>query len=221
MDFERARFNMVEQQIRPWDVLDQDVLDLMLTVRREDFVPPVYRAMAFTDMEIPLVVDGERTGENMLAPKVEARLLQALAVRKHEHALEIGTGSGFMAALLAHRARHVITREIHPALAVFGRANLELAGLRNVVVEQRDGAELGTGGHFDVILLSGAVAFVPDAFLQRLSVGGRLAAIVGEAPAMEAQLITRTSDSSFAAVNLFETMTRSLIGFPAKDRFRF
>lgn len=221
MDFERARFNMVEQQIRPWDVLDQDVLDLMLTIRREDFVPPAYRALAFTDMEIPLVVDGERTGENMLAPKVEARLLQALAIKKHEHALEIGTGSGFMAALLAHRARHVVTREIHPALASFGRANLERAGLRNVVVEQRDGSDLGTGGHFDAILLSGAVAFVPDAFLQRLSVGGRLAAIVGEAPVMEAQLITRTSDSSFAAENLFETLTRPLIGFPAKDRFRF
>jgi len=221
MDFERARFNMVEQQIRPWDVLDQDVLDLMLTVRREDFVPPAYRAMAFTDMEIPLTVDGEHTGENMLAPRVEARLLQALAVRRHEHVLEIGTGSGFMAALLAHRARHVTTREIHPTLAAFGRANLEHAGLRNVLVEQRDGSQLGAGGHFDVILLSGAVAFVPDAFLQRLTVGGRLAAIVGEAPVMEAQLITRGSDSGFSAVNLFETLTRPLTGFPTRERFRF
>lgn len=221
MDFERARYNMVEQQIRPWEVLDQEVLDLMLTVRREDFVPPAYRALAFTDMEIPLTVDGERTGENMLAPKIEARLLQALAVRKHEHALEIGTGSGFMAALLAHRARHVTTREIHPTLAAFGRANLERAGLRNALVEQRDGSQLGAGGHFDVILLSGAVAFVPDAFLQRLTVGGRLAAIVGEAPVMEAQLITRTSDSGFTATNLFETLTRPLVNFPTRDRFRF
>ena len=218
---EKARFNMVEQQIRPWDVLDQDVLDLMLSIRREDFVPAPYRAMAFTDMEIPLLVDGKHTGEAMFAPRVEARLLQALAVRKHEHVLEVGTGSGFMAALLAHRARHVTTREIHPGLATFGRANLDKAGVRNVVVEQRDGSQLGTGGHFDVILLSGAVSFVPDAFLQRLSVGGRLLAIVGNAPVMEAQLITRTADSSFAAENLFETLAKPLSGFPVKDRFRF
>lgn len=221
MDFELARFNMVEQQIRPWDVLDQDVLDLMLQVKREDFVPAAYRALAFTDMEIPLVLDGKQTGETMFAPRVEARLLQALAVQKHEQVLEIGTGSGFMTALLAHRARHVTTREIHPGLASFGRGNLERAGLRNVNVEQRDGSQLGTGGHYDVILLSGAVSFIPDAFLQRLSVGGRLIAIVGDAPVMEAQLITRTADSSFSAQTLFETVARPLTGFPVKDRFRF
>ncbi|MEK9720390.1 MAG: methyltransferase domain-containing protein, partial [Quisquiliibacterium sp.] len=142
-------------------------------------------------------------------------------VQRHEHVLEVGTGSGFMAALLAHRARHVVTREIHPGLASFGRANLEKAGVRNVAVEQRDGAQLGTGGHFDVILFSGAVAFVPDAFLQRLSAGGRLLAIVGSAPVMQAQLITRSADSSFAAENLFETLANPLSGFPDKDRFSF
>jgi protein-L-isoaspartate(D-aspartate) O-methyltransferase len=221
MDFERARFNMVEQQIRPWEVLDQDVLDLMLSVKREDFVPPPYRAMAFADMEIPLVLDGVHTGEAMFAPRVEARLLQELSAKKHEHVLEVGAGSGFMASLLAHRARHVVTREIHEGLANFARANIERSGLRNVVVEHCDGSQIGDGGHFDVILLSGSVAFVPDAFLQRLSIGGRLAAIVGEAPVMEAQLITRTANDSFAAVNLFETVTRPLIGFPKKDQFRF
>ena len=221
MDFERARFNMVEQQIRPWEVLDQDVLDLMMAVKREDFVPPPYRAMAFTDMEIPLVLDGIRTGETMFAPKVEARLLQELAVKKHEHVLEVGAGSGFMAALLGHRARHVTTREIHEGLAAFARANIERAGLRNVVVEHRDGSQIGNGGHFDVIVLSGAVAFAPDAFLQRLSIGGRLTAIVGEAPVMEAQLITRTANDSFAAVNLFETIAKPLVGFPKKEQFRF
>ncbi len=221
MDFERARFNMVEQQIRPWEVLDQDVLDLILSVKREDFVPPPYRAMAFADMEIPLLLDGVHTGEAMFAPRVEARLLQELSPKKHEHVLEVGAGSGFMASLLGHRARHVVTREIHEGLANFARANIERSGLRNVVVEHCDGSQIADGGHFDVILLSGSVAFVPDAFLQRLSIGGRLAAIVGEAPVMEAQLITRTANDSFAAVNLFETVARPLIGFPQKDQFRF
>jgi protein-L-isoaspartate(D-aspartate) O-methyltransferase len=222
MDFERARFNMVEQQIRPWDVLDQEVLDLLFAVRREDFVPPAYRAMAFTDMEIPLVVDGRKTGESMFSPKVEARLLQDLAVRRHEHVLEVGTGSGYMAALLARRARHVVTCEIDAGLAAFGRANLERAGVRNVAVEHRDGSTLPEGGEpFDVIVLSGAVAFVPDAFRRRLSLGGRLCAIVGEEPVMEACVVTRTSEDAFSSVNLFETSAKPLAGFPARSRFRF
>ena len=226
MDFERARYNMVEQQIRPWDVLDQDVLDqdvldLLLVVRREDFVPPAYRAIAFTDMEVPLVLDGVKTGECMLSPKVEARLLQNLSVRRHEHVLEIGAGSGHMAALLAHRARHVVSCEIHPGLAAFARANLERAGVRNVLVEQRDGAQPAGSGSYEVILLSGSVPFVPEMLLHRLSIGGRLAAVVGDAPAMEAQLITRTGPDSFTAETLFETVAPRLHGFPEKDGFRF
>jgi protein-L-isoaspartate(D-aspartate) O-methyltransferase len=220
MDFERARFNMVEQQIRPWDVLDQDVLDLLFVVKREDFVPPAYRALAFADMEIPLVVDGVDTGEAMFAPKLEARLLQALEVRKHDHALEVGAGSGHMAALLSHRARHVVSCEIKAPLSKFARANLERAGIRNVRVETMDASTPPTG-RFEVILLSGSVPFVPDVFLQRLGVGGRLAAIVGEAPVMQAQLITRTGEHSFAAENLFETSAAPLSGFPRKDAFRF
>lgn len=221
MDFERARYNMVEQQIRPWNVLDQEVLDLLFVVRREDFVPPAYRALAFTDLEIPLVVNGEKTGEFMLEPRVEARLLQSLAIRKHEHVLEIGAGSGYMAALLAHRARHVTTCEIHPGLASFARANLQRAGVRNAVVEQRDGAQPVAGGNIEVILLSGSVPFVPEALLRRLTVGGRLAAITGDAPAMAAQLITRTGPDSFSAETLFETEAPRLHGFPEKDGFRF
>lgn len=221
MDFERARFNMVEQQIRPWDVLEQEILDLLFAVRREEFVPPAYKALAFTDTEIPLLVDGERTDETMLAPKIEAKFMQALAVRRHEHVLEVGAGSGYMAALLAHRARHVVTCEIHPGLAAFARANLDRAGIRNAVVEQRNGAEPAGTGRFDAIMLSGSVSFVPDALLQRLAVGGRLAAIVGDAPAMEAQLITRTAENGFSAVNLFETSAKPLSGFPSKDRFSF
>lgn len=221
MDFELARYNMVEQQIRPWDVLDQEVLDLLFVVRREDFVPPAYRAIAFTDMDVPLVIDGVKTGECMLSPKVEARLLQNLSVRRHEHVLEVGTGSGYMAALLAHRARHVVSCEIHPGLAAFARANLDRAGVRNVLVEQRDGAQPVGAGSYEVILLSGSVPFVPEALLHRLSIGGRLAAIVGDAPAMEAQLITRTGPDSFTAENLFETVAPRLHGFPEKDGFRF
>ena len=221
MDFERARFNMVEQQIRPWNVLDQEVLDLLFVVKREDFVPPAYRAMAFTDMEIPLALDGKPTGENMLAPRVEARLLQALKLRKHEHVFEIGTGSGYMAGLLAHRARHVVSCEIHTGLAGFAKANLERAGIRNVTVEARNGALPSGGSRFEAIVLSGSVPFVPQDMLQRLAVGGRMVAIVGEAPVMNAQLITRSTETGFAAENLFETSTKALVGFPSRDTFRF
>ncbi|MEN9316984.1 MAG: hypothetical protein RIS35_3377 [Pseudomonadota bacterium] len=221
MDFERARFNMVEQQIRPWDVLDQEVLDLLFAVRREDFVPQAWRSLAFTDTEIPLVVDGVNTGESMLEPKVEARLIQALAVRRHEHVLEVGAGSGYMAALLAHRARHVMTYEIRPELARFARANLERAGVRNVLVETGNGAEPAGKASFEVIVLSGSVPFVPESMLRRLSVGGRLAAIVGEGPAMEAQVITRTTEQSFSAANLFETAAKPLTGFPVRSHFTF
>lgn len=221
MDFERARFNMVEQQIRPWDVLDQDVLDLLFAVRREDYVPAAYRALAFADTEVPLVVDGQPTGETMFEPKVEARLIQALAVRKHEHVLEVGAGSGYMAALLAHRARHVTTYEIHPGLAALARANLERGGVRNVQVEAGNGAQPAGEARFEVIVLSGSVSFVPEAMLQRLTVGGRLVAIVGDDPAMQAQVITRTQEQSFSAENLFETSARRLTGFPAKPKFSF
>ena len=221
MDFERARFNMVEQQIRPWDVLEQDVLDLLFAVRREDYVPAAYRALAFTDTEVPQVVDGRSTGEVMLEPKVEARLIQALAVRKHEHVLEVGAGSGYMAALLAHRARHVLSYEIRPELAAFARANLERGGVRNAQVETGNGAAPAGDARFEVIVLSGSVPFVPETLLRRLSIGGRLAAIVGEDPAMEAQVITRTGEQSFSALNLFETSTKRLTGFPEKPKFSF
>jgi protein-L-isoaspartate(D-aspartate) O-methyltransferase len=221
MDFERARFNMIEQQIRPWEVLDQDVLDLLSVVKREDFVPPAWRAMAFTDMEIPLIVDGKPTGETLFAPKLEARVLQHLAVRRHEHALEVGTGSGYMAALLAHRARRVLTCEIHPGLAAFGAENLRRAGVRNVATDLCNGANPPGTDRFDVIALSGAVSFVPDSLLQRLNLGGRLLAIVGEAPAMTAQLITRTAENAFTTEGLFEISAKPLRDFPQKARFVF
>jgi protein-L-isoaspartate(D-aspartate) O-methyltransferase len=222
MDIERARFNMVEQQIRPWSVLDQEILDLMSVVRREEFVPPQYRSMAFTDMEVPLTLDGQATGEVMLAPKIEARLLQELAIRKHESVLEIGAGSGHMAALLGHRARHVDTLEIHPGLARFAAENIDRAGVTNVAVRHSDGSRPdGNLPAYDVVVLSGSVCYVPDFILKRVNPGGRIAAIVGEMPVMQAQIIDRVGEAAWNATALFETVARPLIGFPVRERFRF
>jgi protein-L-isoaspartate(D-aspartate) O-methyltransferase len=217
MNIEQARFNMIEQQIRPWDVLDDGVLQLLAVVRREDFVPDAYRALAFVDTEVPLP-----EGECMLAPKVEARLLQELKVARHEKVLEIGTGSGFMAALLAHRAQQVHTVECKPALAELARHNLKRAAVFNVQVHEADGAR-GLPGEapFNAILLSGSVAEVPAALLQQLKVGGRLAAIVGFEPVMRAVLVTRTGEATFEHKVLFDTVAARLHGFAEPSRFKF
>jgi protein-L-isoaspartate(D-aspartate) O-methyltransferase len=217
MNMEQARFNMIEQQIRPWDVLDPGVLSLLSVVHREDFVPAAYRSMAFVDTEVPLP-----NGQAMLEPKVEARLLQELAVHKHESVLEVGAGSGYMAALLGHKARQVVTMEINAELAAFARANLERAGAMNVSVRHADGSRgLADEGPFDVILLSGSVADVPPQLLAQLKVGGRLAAIVGQLPIMRATLVTRSSDHDFASVELFDTVAPRLSGFDEPTRFTF
>ena len=222
LDIERARHNMVEQQIRPWEVLDQSVLDLLLLVRREEFVPPPLRLLAFSDMEIPLRIDGVDTGECMFAPKVEARLLQELGIRAHEHVLEIGTGSGYMAALAAHRAQQVLTVEIHPRLAAFGAANLRRNGVRNAHVESGDGSRgWAAKAPYDVIIVSGGLPMVPPELLVQLKIGGRLAAIVGEAPVMSAQIITRVTESAYDTLRLFETVAKPLLNAPRPPRFRF
>jgi protein-L-isoaspartate(D-aspartate) O-methyltransferase len=221
MDIERARFNMVEQQIRPWDVLDQDVLDLLFVVRREEYLPPALRQLAFTDMEIPLTLDGKPTGEVMLAPRVEARLLQAVAPQRHESVLEIGAGSGYMAALLAHRAQRVVTAEIRPELAAMAAANLERAAVANAAVQTGNGLDIARSGKWDVIVLSGSVPFLPDALLEALNPGGRLVAIVGELPVMVGQLVTRVDERAFATENLFDTVAPPLVAFPRKESFRF
>jgi protein-L-isoaspartate(D-aspartate) O-methyltransferase len=220
MDVERARFNMIEQQIRPWDVLDGAVLDLLARVRREDFVPPAYKALAFVDTQLPLPGGGA-----MLEPKVEARLLQELQVQRHETVLEIGTGSGFMAALLGHRALRVITLECDPALARAAADRLQRAGLANVAVRTVS-AEAGARGlpgeaPFDVIALSGSVAEVPRTLLEQLRVGGRLAAIVGDEPVMMARLYTRSGEAAWSEADLFETVAPRLAGFPEPSRFHF
>ena len=221
MNTEQARFNMIEQQIRPWDVLDAGVLALLAAVRREDFVPAAYRALAFVDTEVPLPTATGPT-QCMLAPRVEARLLQELAVHKHERVLEIGAGSGFMAALLAHKAQHVTTLEIDPALARFARANLQRAGVMNATVIEADGAGGWRGeAPYDVIVLSGSVHDVPADILAQLKSGGRLAAIVGTEPVMRAVLISRNGDHGLARQVLFDAMAQRLRGFDEPSRFHF
>jgi len=221
MNFEQARFNMIEQQIRPWNVLDAGVLELLSQVRREDFVPPAHKALAFVDMELPLRAGGE-AGQCMLAPKVEARMLQDLAVQKHEKVLEIGTGSGYMAALLAQRAQRVISLEIEPELVAMARANLQRAGIHNAEVRQGDGAHgVPVEGPFDVIVLSGSVADVPHTLLAHLKRGGRLIAIVGEAPVMRATLITRIGEAEYRTSQGWDTVAPRLLNFPEQPRFNF
>ena len=218
---ERLRFNMIEQQIRPWDVHDAQVLALLESIRREDYVPAAHRALAFFDMELPLG-DGSVPGQTMLAPKVEARLLNDLKVRKHETVLEIGTGSGFMAALLAHQAARVLTLEIDPTLAERATATLRRNGVANVDVRQADGSKpLPSGPTFDVIVLSGSVAQVPQNLLGSLNIGGRLAAIVGQEPMMRAHFVTRTSESHWDVTQPWDTVAPRLLNFPEPSRFNF
>lgn len=224
-DLERARFNMIEQQIRPWDVLDHDVLALLQNVRREDFVPLAHKGLAFMDMMIPLAVHSEealRNGWCMLEPKQEARMLQDVAPKAHEKVLEVGAGSGYMAALLASQAQRVITMEIVPELAQMARENLQRAGFRNVEVRQADGAKgLAAEGPFDVIVLSGSVQEVPQALLSQLKVGGRLGAIVGNEPVMRATFITRTGEASYTTTQPWDTLAPRLANFPEASRFHF
>jgi protein-L-isoaspartate(D-aspartate) O-methyltransferase len=224
MDTELARFNMIEQQIRPWEVLDAAVLSLLAAMRREDFVPPAMRSLAFVDTQVPLL-PGQPDGPHMLEPKVEARLLQELQVQRHEKVLEIGTGSGFMAALLGHRALRVSTLECVPELAARARANLAAAGVSNVSVHEVTPAEgaLGLPGEapFDVIVLSGSVAEVPRALLSQLKIGGRLAAIVGDEPVMRARLVRRAGEAAWSETDLFDTVAPRLAGFAEPARFRF
>jgi protein-L-isoaspartate(D-aspartate) O-methyltransferase len=221
MTIEQARFNMIEQQIRTWDVLDPEILELLVVVKREAFVPDAYKSLAFVDTEIPLPC-----GENMLMPKFEARMLQEAGVKKHENVLEIGAGSGYMAALLAHKARHVTTVEIEPQLRDLAQKNLSDYGVTNVNVVLGDGVSgwEGSGSNsapYDVIVLSGSLPVLPDAFLKQIKVGGRIIAVIGEAPFMSAKKITRTSDSVYETVKLFETSIKRLRNAVGSSQFKF
>ena len=221
----QARYNMIEQQIRPWNVLDNDVLELLAVVRREDFVPPAYRGLAFMDMEIPLLggaaEEALRLGHSMLQPRVEARMLQDLQIQPTDRVLEIGAGSGYMAALLAYRAERVVSLEINAELAEMAQENLRDAGVQNADVRQADGArDAIPDGPFDVIVLSGSVAEVPTALLSQLRDGGRLGAIVGSDPVMRFTLTRRTGDR-FETTSPWDTTAPRLANFPEPSGFTF
>lgn len=217
MDIEHARFNMVEQQIRPWDVLDPVVLDLLMRLHREDFVPEQHRALAFVDMEIPL-----GHGESMLSPKLEARMLQELGIQRGDSILEVGTGSGYMTALLASLGRHVCSVDIVPDFTRNAAARLAAHNISNVTLETGDAARgWDKHGPYDVIVLTGSVPVLPESFQQSLNPGGRLLAVVGVAPAMQARLVTRTEGGACSTVNLFETCTAPLKNALQQQRFVF
>jgi protein-L-isoaspartate(D-aspartate) O-methyltransferase len=217
MDVERARFNMVEQQIRPWDVLDQRVLDLLLQVHREDYVPEAYRSLAFADMEIPL-----GHGESMLQPKLEARILQELAIKPTDQILEVGTGSGYMTALLAASGRHVYSVDIVSEFTHAAATKLAAHGISNVSLETGDAARgWDKYAPYDVIVLTGSLPMLIESFPRALQPGGRLLAIVGEPPIMEAQLITCVSHGVWNTLGLFETCIPPLKNAMRPQRFVF
>lgn len=219
-EVEQTRFNMVEQQVRPWQVLDPDVLQALFDVPRERYVPAPMRSFAFSDIEIPLIINSVDTNEVMLTPKMEARLAQELLLQPSDCVLEIGTGSGYQAALLAQLAQQVTSIEVDSRIAAFGEQNLQRNQVDNVTVEVGD-AHAGWGTtEYDAILLTGSVPVVPDALKYQLAIGGRLVAVVGQNPVMTAVRITRTSAASFESVSLFDTVIKPLRGVTV-SQFKF
>ena len=216
MDIEQARFNMVEQQIRTWEVLDPQVLDLLFAVRREEFVPSAYRSLAFADLELPLP-----GGQRMWSPKIEARVLQALTLSGRESVLEIGTGSGYFTALLASRAADVSSVEIDPALAASARARLVRHGFANARVEVGDGASGWGQEAFDAIVLTGSTPMLPQRFLEQLKPGGRVFAIVGDLPVMKARLVQWSGPDALTTTDIFETVVAPLHNAATPSRFQF
>jgi protein-L-isoaspartate(D-aspartate) O-methyltransferase len=217
MNVEQARFNMIEQQIRTWEVLDERVLSVLAEIPREKFVPEEHSKLAFADLSIPLP-----HGEEMMPPKVEARMLQTLSVRPDDVVLEVGTGSGYTTALLAAMAKQVYSVEIHPDLSASAQAKLAAMGIRNVTLDVGDAA-LGWDKHapYDVIAITGSCPTLPDWYKNSLKIGGRMFVVVGERPIMEAMLITRTGDNAWSQESLFETDLRALVNAPRPQHFVF
>ena len=215
MDFEKARYNMIEQQVRPWEVLDQDVLDLLATVHREDFVPEPYKRVALADVSIPIGHD-----EITMTPKAEARLLQSLLLSPSDHVLEIGTGCGYLTALLAHSARSVVSVDIHEDFSRGAAGKLADHHIDNVRLETGDAVNgWATRAPYDAIAVTGSVPVLTESFQSQLNVGGRLFVIVGESPVMEARLITRIGDQEWSSESLFETDLPPLVGAPKQEHF--
>jgi protein-L-isoaspartate(D-aspartate) O-methyltransferase len=217
MNLEQTRFNMVEQQIRPWDVLDQTVLDLLFKVKREEFVPAAYAALAFVDMEIPL-----GHGESMWSPKLEARAVQTLQLKKTDRVLEVGTGSGYLTALLASMAAHVTSVDIQADFLETAKARLQAHGFANVTLEAGD-ASRGWEAHapYDVIVVTGSLPVLPESLTTQLAPGGRLFAIVGDDPVMTARLITCIVHGVYRNEDLFETSVKPLVNAQQPQRFSF
>lgn len=214
-NFEQARFNMIEQQIRPWDVLDQRTLDLVASVPREQFVPEDYRKLAFADINIPLA-----QGQMMMSPKVEARLLQALRLNPNDSVLEIGTGSGYLTALLAKAAKHVDSVDIFPEFIQTAAVKLKALNINNVNLQVGDAINgWNTDVDYDVIVLTGSVPVLKSHFQDQLIEGGCLFAIIGEEPIMQAQLITRINQTKTNRELLFETVLPPLLGAVSSQRF--
>lgn len=217
MDFEKARFNMIEQQIRPWEVLNQEVLDLLAAVPREDFVPEEYRRLAFADINIALGHD-----QVTMTPKVEARLLQSLELRPEDRILEIGTGCGYLTALLAKSGRHVTSIDIFPDFTAAASDKLARHGFSNIELVTADAVRgWPARAPYDAIVVTGSVPELDTGFQEQLDLGGRLFIIVGEAPIMEALLITRVGEREWASESLFETYIPPLIGASRKETFTF
>lgn len=212
MNLEQARFNMVEQQVRPWEVLDQRVLDRLAAVPREDFVPPAFRNLAYADIQIPI---GQ--GQVMLPPKIEGRLLQALELKEQDSVLEIGTGTGYLTAVMAGLAGHVTSVDIFPELQ-----RLAEWQLKNVSLQVGDASRgWSQGGPFDAIAVTGSLPSEPHAFLEALKLGGRLFVVLGQAPVMEAVLITRVGEKEWSREGLFETVIPPLLHSEPKPKFIF
>jgi protein-L-isoaspartate(D-aspartate) O-methyltransferase len=219
-DVEQARFNMVEQQTRPWEVRDPRVLQALFEIRRECFVPPSMRSLAFSDLEIPLDINGVDTHETMLAPKMEARLAQELQLTPTDCVLEIGTGSGYQAALLGRLAQQVLSVEIDSRLAAFAQQNLQMNHIGNIKVETGDGRNGWGSTEYDAVLVTGSVPVVPDALKYQLQVGGRMVVVVGQYPVMTACRIMRHAAASFETIPLFETVIKPLRGTTV-SQFKF
>jgi len=216
-NMEQARFNMIEQQIRPCEVLDVRILELLKHVRREHFVPKGMQEVAFADLEIPLGY-----GVSMWKPKLEARTLQELHLTHSDQVLEVGTGSGYLTALLSALAGHVTSVEIVPQLSAAAKQNLAAMRRDNITLEIGDASHgWGAGANYDVIVLTGSTPVLPAAFQNSLKVGGRLFAIVGDAPVMEAMLITRVAPDTFETVNIMETCVAPLQNAEQPKRFVF
>jgi protein-L-isoaspartate(D-aspartate) O-methyltransferase len=217
MDIENARFNMIEQQVRPWEVLDPRVLEALASIRREDFVPPRHRKLAFADLALPL-----EHGQCMMKPVVEGRLLQALDIQPDSDVLEIGTGSGFITACLAHLGRELVSVEIFEDLAERARERIRMLGFSNTRIETADAlGDFDPGRRFDAVAVTGAVASIPQRFLDWVRPGGRLFVIQGQSPAMQAWRLSLSEDGHWQHESLFETDLPYLIHAEPEARFVF